>query len=251
MDLCSITPVKQSSYMYEGSRVMLLTHLVEKYPEYVAEALAHPETYKILDNSLIELGGALNMERLVAAADKIHADEIILPDVFKDGPATVESTKESIQWLKDHNLLGKYKIMVVCHGNTFEEWQACFDAVNAMPEVDVIGVPKVTSTWLPERSRKHLYPIYKNTTKEVHLLGSWYNLAELLDLGTEVWNFVRSADTCLPSLYVIQNKSVREDRDGTINLEKDYPEMTKEKYDAVMKEFEQEMLRSYLGIVLN
>ena len=39
MNLCSIIPVPQSSWMYEGPYVMLLTHLVEKYPEYVQEAL--------------------------------------------------------------------------------------------------------------------------------------------------------------------------------------------------------------------
>ena len=38
MDLCSIIPVAQSSWMYKNPRVMLLTHLVEKYPEYVDEA---------------------------------------------------------------------------------------------------------------------------------------------------------------------------------------------------------------------
>ena len=248
MNLCSITPVKQCAWSYEAPMVMLLTHLVERHPEYVKEALKHPNTYKILDNSLIELGESLTMERLVSAAEIIKADEIILPDVFRDGPATIESTKKAIEWLKMRNLIGKYKLMVVCHGNNEEEWANCFNQLNQMEEVDVIGVPKVTATWLKDNNRKNLSHVFLNTTKQIHLLGSWYNLAELLRLGKNVWDRVRSADTCLPSLYVIQNKHIWEDRAGTIDLEKDYPELTKEKYDKVMDEFEREMVRAYIYI---
>lgn len=247
MNLCTINPKGTWEWMYENPTVMLLTHLVEQYPEY-AKMARESNVYKILDNSLIEIGSALSMERLLNAAERIDADEIILPDVFKDGEATVVEAKKSIEWLRAHNMLGKYKLMVVCHGNTFEEWQHCFDQLNAMPEVDVIGVPKVTATWLPSQNRSELYPIFKNTTKEIHLLGSWYSLSELLTLGKECWDFVRSADTCLPALCAIQNKTVWENRDGTIELDKEYKELTREKYDQVLNSFEKEMIRSYLGI---
>ena len=64
---------------------MFLTHMVEKYPAYT-EAARNAPGYKILDNSLIELGGAVDLERVVKAAEYIGADEIILPDVFlQDG----------------------------------------------------------------------------------------------------------------------------------------------------------------------
>lgn len=246
MNLCSITPVKQAAWAYEAPMVMLLTHLVERHKSYVKEALKHPNVYKILDNSLIELGEALTMERLVAAAEKINANEIVLPDVFKDGEATVKKAKESILWLKENDLLGKYKIMVVCHGNNEDEWHSCFKQLNEIEEIDVIGVPKVVSTWLPDKNRKNLSHIFLNTTKQIHFLGAWYNLAELLKLGKKVWNTIRSADTCLPSLYVIQNKKIWEDRDGTIDLENDYPELTKDKYDDIMYKFEKEMVNAYI-----
>ena len=57
---------------------------------------------------------------------------------------------------------------------------------------------------------------------------------------------MRSADTCLPSLYVIQNKHVWENREGTIDLEKNYPELTEEKYDKVMDELEQMIVKYQL-----
>ncbi len=247
MYLCCINPKNAWSWMYRGSVVMLLTHLVEKYPEYVSLALEHPNTYKILDNSLIELGGALSMDRLIAAADCIKADEIILPDVFKNGPATATEARKSIEWLKDKGLLGKYKLMAVCHGNNFNEWEQCFNNLKNMPEIDVIGVPKVTSTWLPERSRECLYKYFKDTEKQIHFLGSWYTLKEITNIEEEVFHKVRSVDTCLPSLYAIQNKHVWEDRDGTIDLEKAYEELTVEKYDAVLLEYEKELDKNIIN----
>ena len=251
MNLCSICPVNKAHLMYENcGMVMLLTHLVEKYPSYVEEANKHPYHYKILDNSLIELGGALSMERLVKAAEKVKANEIILPDVFRDGEATYNAAVDAIDWLYKHDLMGKYKLMVVCHGTTEEEFKKCFDRLNELEEVDVIGIPKVMSSlpWVKNRSRNSLKHIFMNTNKEIHFLGSWYNLEEVLTLDKDVWNKVRSVDTCLPSLDVIQDLKFYQDRKGTIDLEKEYPELTDDKYHAFMDNLEKEVVRSYVHI---
>ena len=77
---------------------MFLTHMVEKYPAYT-EAARNAPGYKILDNSLIELGGAVDLERVVKAAEYIGADEIILPDVFQDGSATIVAVQLAIEEL--------------------------------------------------------------------------------------------------------------------------------------------------------
>ena len=248
MDLCSITPVFQSSWMYENPRVMLLTHLVEKYPKYVEEAINHPNVYKILDNSLIEMGDSLSMERLIEAASKVNANEIILCDVFKDADGTIKKTKESVEWLKKHELIGKYKLQAVVHGSTLEDFKRCFDELNSIPEIDVIAIPKVTVSydWCPNQSRSSLFYIFKNTDKEIHFLGSWYNLEEIYKIPKEVWKKVRSVDTCLPSLYAIQNKHIWENRNGTIDLEKNYPELTIKEYNNVMNEIEQMIIKYQL-----
>lgn len=239
MNICSIMPKGAYEYMYDQPMVMLLTHLVEKDPAYVQLAHQHPNTYKILDNSLIELGDALSMERLVNAAERINADEIIIPDVFRDGPATVQSAKESIQWLIEHGLLGKYKIMAVAHGTTYESFKECFDALNAMPEIDVIGIPKVMSSfaWVANRSRASLYDIFKDSVKTIHFLGSWYQLGELLTMPKEVYKKVRSCDTCLFALDVIQGIDFYTDRSGTIDLEHEYPELTRDAYNKSISTF--------------
>ena len=236
MKLVSITPKNGWEWMFEQPIAMCLTHLVQRYPEYKEMIKNRPENcYVILDNSIVELGESVSLQDILNAADDVHANEIILRDAYPNGPRTIERIKEDIQYLKDNNLIGKYKIMAVCHGENLEEFKQTFEFINSTPEIDVIGIPKVLSKWVGERSK--LSNIFMNTNKQLHFLGSWYSLKELLDLPKNVWDKVRSCDTCLPSLYVIQNKHVWEDRDGTIDLEKDYKELTKTKYNDILNEF--------------
>lgn len=250
MNFCSIMPKGAYHLMYLNSpMVMLLTHLVEKDDHYAQLAIDHSSTYKILDNSLIELGGALSMERLVTAADRIHANEIILPDEFKNGAETVRKAKESIEWLKAHNRLGDFKLMAVCHGATKEEFENCFSQLDAMDEIGVIGIPKVMCSfdWV-RNTRATLYSIFKDTKKEIHFLGSWYNLGEFIDLPKEVYNKVRSADTCLFALDVIQKLGFYENRVGTIELDREYAEFDENKYRDLMHRFEVAVVKCQLGI---
>ena len=85
MQLINIFPLGNICLEYQQNMHMFLTHMVEKYPAYASVAQSAPG-YKILDNSLIELGGSVSIQRVINAADLIEADEIILPDVFQNGP---------------------------------------------------------------------------------------------------------------------------------------------------------------------
>lgn len=250
MYFCSIMPKGKYHLMYRDPVVMLLTHLVEKDETYARLAKEHTKTYKILDNSLIELGGALSMDRLVAAAEKIDADEIILPDVFKNGEATVKAAKESIKWLKDHGYSKRFKLMAVCHGETEKEFKKCFRKLNRMREIDTIGIPKVMCSfdWV-KKTRATLYPIFKKSKKNIHFLGTWYNLGELIDLPKPVYDKVRSVDTCLFALDVIQGLDFYDDRKGTIKLDREYRALTNQKYFALMGAFEKKVVAHQTGII--
>ena len=236
MQLISITPKNGWEWMFEQPIAMCLTHLVKKYPEYRDMVKNRPSNcYVILDNSIVELGESVSLQDILNAADEINADEIILRDAYPNGPRTIERIKEDIQYLKNNNLIGKYKIMAVCHGENLEEFKQTFEFINSTPEIDVIGIPKVLSKWVGERSK--LSNIFMNTNKQLHFLGSWYSLKELLDLPKNVWDKVRSCDTCIPSILAIQHKTIFENRDGTIDLEDNYPLLTKDKHDEIIKNF--------------
>lgn len=231
MKFCSITPLKNAELMYEKEYVMLLAHLSKK-SDYYADLARKNKNYKIMDNSIIELGSAFSMEELVKEALRCKVDEIILPDVFKDGPATIEAVRHSIRWLKEHRMLGYFKLMAVCHGKDKQEFFKTFKTLNSMDEVDVIGVPKVTSTIVKSRVElaEHIALL---TRKEVHLLGCWYTLRELKELSSNTP--IRSIDTCMPALLSIYNMETYDDRnDKRIDLEED--EVNLENYRRIMKE---------------
>lgn len=242
MKLVSITPKNGWSWMFEQPIAMCLTHLVQRYPEYAEMIRNRPkDCFCILDNSIVELGESVTFKEIFDAADKVQANEIILRDAYPNGPRTIERIKEDIQYIRDNGLVGKYNIMAVCHGENEKDFRATFDYINSIPEITTIGIPKVLSRWCGDRAS--LSDIWMNTNKEIHLLGSWYTLAELIRLPENIRLKVRSCDTCLPALNVIQNIGIYDTRNGTIDLEKDYPELTKEKYNKMIDSFYKEYLR--------
>ena len=230
MKFCSILPIKNTNIMLKQNYVMLLAHLSQKYPDYCKKSYSY-KGYKIMDNSIIELGESFTMNDLIKEAIKCDVDEIILPDSFENGKETVELVKKSIQWLKNNNLLTRFKLMAVCHGKNDDELLQTFNELNQIEEIDVIGLPKVLSTWCGSRIYKAKY-FSALTTKKIHLLGCWDNLAEYKENDL---SFIRSTDTCLPALLSIYGMNCWDKRNGLkIDLEKD--EINLDKYNKIIKE---------------
>lgn len=235
MQLCGITPVEKASWMYKDKIVMLLAHLA-KHDSYVQEALNHPDNYKICDNSIIEMGSTFSIDKLVEAAEKMGCQEIILPDGYPRGDVTRKLVLEALEWLKEHNYIGKFKIMAVCHGRDYEEWLETFNLFNSIPEIDVLGIPKVLQRWLPSKSREELAPVFTNTDKEIHLLGTWFSLEEEVNMPKELRARIRSCDTCLPFYYATTGESIMEQRKGTVDLEGHY-DVPEYAYERVWDEY--------------
>ena len=196
MRLIHIYPLGNIGYHYAQDMHMFLTHLVEKYPFYAKMAREVPG-YKILDNSLIELGGAVNLQRVLDAAAHIDADEIILPDVFQDGPATMKAVKNAIEELLEIYPDGKfpYELMAVAQGKDEKEWYECYQYLLDNPYVDVIGIPKVLAKMHPA-GRPHFVNEYcELKQKPHHLLGLWYSMTEFNEYADI--EHIRSCDTVL------------------------------------------------------
>lgn len=204
---------------------MFLTHLIFKDKAYRDMARNH-KGYKILDNSLIEIGGALSMRDVLNAAELIEADEVVLPDVFMDGEATIESTTDALEeYVED---LKQYKTMAVVHGKTEDEWLRTFLYFSERSDVDVLGIPKVMHEqffvdWRPGRPSL-LSKVIDLTDKDIHLLGLWNSFDELYYYGDDLEK-IRSMDTSLPSLLELNKRSIfseREDcKQDIINLQED------------------------------
>lgn len=196
MYLINIFPIPNIEMEQKQTMHMFLTHLVESNPTYRKAAFEAPG-YKILDNSLIELGGAVDLERVLEAAEVIHADEIILPDVFQKGPETLEVVAQSIEYLKSAYPYGcPYRVMAVAQGRNKDEWARCYNKLLKMPEVDVIGIPKICAKMHPQGRAYFIKQICSLGAKEHHLLGLWYSFSEFSAYPQEVLDKIRSCDTC-------------------------------------------------------
>lgn len=225
LELINIYPIKNLGMYNKQHMNMFLTHLVFKDKAYRDMSKNH-EGYKILDNSLIELDGALSMRDVLNAAKVIEADEVVLPDVYMDGEATIESTAKALKEYEEE--LKQYKTMAVVHGKTEDEFFRTFMYFSERPDIDVLGIPKVmheqfTSNGWPGRPDL-LGKVIDLTDKDVHLLGLWNSFDELRHYGGKIKK-IRSIDTSLPSLLELNKRSIFSERDdceqSIINLQED------------------------------
>lgn len=83
----------------------------------------------ILDNSVIELGGAVDLTTIVIAAKAVNPTVIVLPDVLMDAKATYESIKAALPlWIpafEQAKLQRDYSFMIVPQGSNVNEFVEC------------------------------------------------------------------------------------------------------------------------------
>ena len=232
MYLINIFPIPNIEIEQKQTMHMFLTHLVESNPTYRKAAIEAPG-YKILDNSLIELGGAVDLERVLEAAEVIHADEIILPDVFQKGPETLEVVAQSIEYLKSAYPYGcPYKVMAVAQGRDEKEWYECYQELLNMPGVDVVGIPKILAKMHPCGRPHFVKELCDLRAKPHHLLGLWYSFSEFSAYSQDVLNKIRSCDTCHLSYLAKYGLNIMDVRpDGfTVDLVNDKVDYSKIDY---------------------
>jgi hypothetical protein len=150
---------------------------------------------------------AMGIRDVLAAAHLMLADEVVLPDVFRDGPATVEAAKEA-SFTARTSLLGRqFTLAAVAHGKTAQEWVDCYRALAEIPGVGCIHIPKVMDELWPYGGRAGLVhwldnSPYRAPHVEHHLLGIWTNPIELVSYSRVGW--LRGIDTALPVQAAIQ-----------------------------------------------
>ena len=175
-------------------------------PEYTAlYANRKSSHYLILDNGAAE-GEPVRDSTLVARAEQLGADEIVVPDVMGDASATVERARQFLE-IKDD--LRRYKLMgVVQSQGSLGEVIRCIQAFDEMP-ITTLGIPR----HLVDKDKYFRYNVLNylrgfNYDKrfEVHLLGTnpkWP--AEICTIA-DIHPWVRGVDTSLPYNYAIAGK---------------------------------------------
>lgn len=202
------------------SEHMFLTHLVLNCPHYRKVAY-ECEGFKILDNSVIELGSAMDPGLVISAANLIRADEVVLPDAYMDGFLTRRLISEHLDTFKRE--LPGTQLMAVVHGNDETDWMHTLHWILNTPEIDTIGIPKCTAKMHP-RGRVHFIEkaIRECAKLEappfIHLLGLQYSFNELFMLSDDIKNCIRSCDTILGEYFEVTDTTFRPDG-WILNLE--------------------------------
>lgn len=162
-----------------GTIDMALTHLVLTQPTYAAYHRDRSQAgiRVLLDNSAYELeadtGQGLSAGPVLQAANLIAASVVICQDVLYDGPATVAATRRFIAQAAG----GPYQLMAVPQGRTRNEWLVCLDQLVQLPQIDLIGlsklsVPRSFNAPVAEARLECLTTLVEHgLDKPVHLLG--------------------------------------------------------------------------------
>lgn len=156
----------------------------------------------MVDNGMAELGVAMPMEQILAAADMVKAHEIILPDVWMHGAATAQAVAKALKYLDEQGRTGDYKLQVVCQGRSPRDWWATYLWLSSLTQVQVLGIPKNTDDLFHNQGgRTRLTNVIEkmgllSDKHEYHLLGVWTDIRELFKQGFHEW--IRGVDTSLP-----------------------------------------------------
>lgn len=176
----TIVPTHYLGYTDKKPYHMALAHLIGKdevYTEFYKEQ-AKNGAFVILDNGLIE-GDQRPITELLSKAIKIGAQELILPDVFKNLSDTLDLGMSALEYIQAQNT--DIRIMAVPQGNSIEEWIECAKLMLEWP-IHTLGIPKVLTKLGGRDARLNVLQVLKETIEkaqvDIHLLGCWSNPIE-------------------------------------------------------------------------
>lgn len=159
------------------------------------DVAAHPEEYDlwdnfqgmqvIMDNSVIELGGAVDLDVILKACNVVNVTSVVLPDVLLDGKATVESCSNAIEEWMPHfesyfRRLSPWSrgFMYVPQGKTLAEFAWSAQQLADTPGINFWGIPRNLVGQIGSRRDAIEICYGLNRSRGIHLLGFSDNLCD-------------------------------------------------------------------------
>lgn len=147
--------LQSGSQDYLGDYHLLLAHDILDKPKVYGDIYGHvrekyPESFIIMDNSIIELGKPMEMKDLVAASQILFPDCIVIPDVMCDGEGTranaVKFCREYVvEMAKIHgsDAVSVPPLMGVLQGSNVDDVMETLAIFYSLPMIDFIGIPRI------------------------------------------------------------------------------------------------------------
>lgn len=205
-----------------GNYHLLLAHDILARPERYAKVFGdyHYTRYGrnrtvILDNSVAELGVAeADIEKIAFCANTTRASVIVLPDVYKKGPETIESCEKAyhewLEYLSKNLIYTDWAFMMVPQGRTLEEFATCVEHFadtsdsRKWERIHWWGVPRnlveVTGSreWHGSRRLGLKMCATMAPWRAIHMLGFSDSIIDDWDTVRHAGTFVRGIDSAVP-----------------------------------------------------
>lgn len=149
----------------------------------------------IMDNSIVELGNAVDMQVVARAGEICGADVLVLPDVMGEGLATIVKLREVMKGIRKFPL-PNFALMAVPQGPTINDFARCLEAFMEYEEITWVGVPRIATQQLG--SRQPLISLCKavNPNWHLHLLGFSDNVVD--DVLCANYDGLEGIDSAVP-----------------------------------------------------
>jgi hypothetical protein len=187
----------------------------------------------ILDNSVIETGGAVDLELILQAANVVQPATTVLPDILLDCDETIRSCTNAIRsWPHRFQSAGlPANFMFVPQGRTLDEWIFCAEEFARYKQINYWGIPRnVVGTEIESRvGLAHILHAL-NPNRKIHMLGFSDNLAD--DIVAAKSGYVHGIDSAVPIRAVTQGIPMRMNRFAEMPPRGDWWESAK--YDPNM-----------------
>lgn len=181
-----VVPINVADYLDRhgvlGNYHLLLAHDVVKYPNQYKALYDTPYKTIIMDNSVCELGTAVDLDMVVEACKIVTPTSIVLPDVYTDAASTIASCTEAYPlWVERFGHVAELKrwgsswgFMYVPQGRTISEFVTCAEAManhEFYPSINCWGVPRNLVQFLGSRVQATTLVGIMNRQRHIHLLG--------------------------------------------------------------------------------
>jgi len=190
---------------------LVLAHLVlgnKTYREFYKTRAAQGD-FITVDNSLIELGKPMPLKEVIEAAKLVDAQEIILPDFFRNCAATLKVTVEAYKEVLASPDFTRFKLMAVPQGSSALSWFYCYWVFSQIAGIDTLGIAKHTETFCKGGRPALLGALVATESrafmKEHHLLGCWSDPTEVRKVSQR-FKWLRSVDTSIAVLAGLEGK---------------------------------------------
>lgn len=161
--------------------------------------------YIFLDNSAHELGTGMSIDKLLLAAERVGASEMILPDRLFFGDDTLELSTEAQREIRKQNR--QISLMGVPQGRTIDEWAGTLHGLLGLG-VNCIGISKDYEVWPGGLSG--LVDIVRLWSRDVdiHLLGWGRDSQQLYYISRNPSRRIRGVDSTKPFVYALNGISL-------------------------------------------